>query len=284
VTDRLAEYREHCVTAEQKAQEDYDKAVLSLSGGALGVSFAFIKDIVGPGAVTRPGLLILAWSAWGASIVATLSSYWFGQQALRTAIKQVDAATIDTELPGLSFATTTAILNAAGGLLFVLGVGLLVPFIWFNMGRGKSEPLPKQTASALTSLIQVGVAGPFDDADTTLHDGGWPEVERQVVAAITEQHGKATVEGVLLLGGVDLRPLSSAAMKRFGSNKKLALARAAVVQSRLRARLGDSIPMTVVPQGALELTTMPKSADWVRDRRVDIYLILRAGVLSLRER
>ncbi|WP_417913843.1 hypothetical protein [Candidatus Electronema sp. JM] len=35
--DQLAEYRKWIVAAEQKSQEDFDKTVLSLSGGALGV-------------------------------------------------------------------------------------------------------------------------------------------------------------------------------------------------------------------------------------------------------
>ena len=47
----LQEYRAHLVSAAQKAQEDFDKTLLALSGGALGVSFAFVKDIVGDGSV-----------------------------------------------------------------------------------------------------------------------------------------------------------------------------------------------------------------------------------------
>jgi len=44
--ESLQEYRTHLVAAEQKAQEDYDKTVISLSGGALGISFAFIVDCI----------------------------------------------------------------------------------------------------------------------------------------------------------------------------------------------------------------------------------------------
>lgn len=47
-TDR-DEWREHLVSAEQKSQEDLDKALLSLSGGALGVSLIFLKDVIGQG-------------------------------------------------------------------------------------------------------------------------------------------------------------------------------------------------------------------------------------------
>jgi hypothetical protein len=42
------QYRALLVQTWQKTQDDIDKAILSLSGGALGVSFVFLKDIVGP--------------------------------------------------------------------------------------------------------------------------------------------------------------------------------------------------------------------------------------------
>ncbi len=43
----LAAYRQHLVDAEQQMQAEYDKAVLVLSGGAIGLSMTFLKDIVG---------------------------------------------------------------------------------------------------------------------------------------------------------------------------------------------------------------------------------------------
>ena len=62
----LADYRQHLVLAAQKAQDDYDKTLLSLSGGALGVSFAFVDKFVKAGVVQNPRLLIFAWVCWGA--------------------------------------------------------------------------------------------------------------------------------------------------------------------------------------------------------------------------
>src|ERR1051325_8367007 len=72
--DALFEYRNHLVLAGQKAQEDYDKAVMTLSGGALGVSFAFLKDIVGPGDLLNETLLFFSWISWGLSVTAVLFS------------------------------------------------------------------------------------------------------------------------------------------------------------------------------------------------------------------
>jgi len=46
MNENLQEYRKHLVAAEQQVQADFDKTVLSLSGGALGISFAFVKNPV----------------------------------------------------------------------------------------------------------------------------------------------------------------------------------------------------------------------------------------------
>jgi hypothetical protein len=131
---RLKEYRRHCVTAEQKAQEDFDKSVLTLSGGGLGISFAFIKDLLGPGPIVHPGLLFTAWVAWGISIISTLASFFFSQIALRTAIRQVDDGTIGGQYPGRAYARVTVGLNALGGIMFLVGVGFIVWFVALNLG------------------------------------------------------------------------------------------------------------------------------------------------------
>jgi hypothetical protein len=70
--DDLSDYRKHLQTAEQKSQEDFDKTVLSLSGGALGISFIFLKDVIGPNPVVSPNLLFTAWVAWGSSTFCVL--------------------------------------------------------------------------------------------------------------------------------------------------------------------------------------------------------------------
>jgi hypothetical protein len=72
-TDDLSEYRKHLQAAEQKSQEDFDKTVLSLSGGALGISFVFLKDVIGPNPIVQPNMLFAAWVAWGISTFCVLA-------------------------------------------------------------------------------------------------------------------------------------------------------------------------------------------------------------------
>lgn len=117
VTDDLGDYRSWLVAAEQKAQEDFDKTVLSLSGGALGVSFVFLKDIIGIANIQSPEWLLGSWLSWGVSSVSILASFYTSNLALRRAIRQVDDGTIRNQAPGGGVQKITAALNALGALL-----------------------------------------------------------------------------------------------------------------------------------------------------------------------
>ena len=107
--DGLKEYIQHLVLAGQKTQEDFDKTVLSLSGGALGISFAFIKDYLGENPIKDQSFLMSAWICWGLSVTIILISYYFSILALNKAVDQVDTNTIDRERPGKVYSILTSI-------------------------------------------------------------------------------------------------------------------------------------------------------------------------------
>jgi len=131
--DNLIKYRDHLVAAEQKAQEDFDKTILSLSGGALGVSFAFTKEILGKPPFKHPQFLFLAWVCWGLSVFVVLASYFASHLALRKAIKQVDGGLPKGERVGGIYDLITANLNAFGAILFSVGVLLIIVFAHSNV-------------------------------------------------------------------------------------------------------------------------------------------------------
>jgi len=130
---RLSEYRTSLVSVEQKAQEEFDKTILALSGGGLGISFAFVKDIVGPQPLAHSWLLLASWTMWALSVASVLFSFFTSNLALRKAIKQVDTDTIYEERVGGGFDTITIILNGLGGVLFFTGLILQVIFVGFNL-------------------------------------------------------------------------------------------------------------------------------------------------------
>lgn len=141
-------YRALLTEIEQKSQEDYDKAVFALSGGALGVSFAFVKDIVGEVPIQHPNWLLAAWIFWGLSVSCVLFSFFFSQMALRKAINQFDKGEIrKVERPGGWFDIATAALNVAGGVLFLAGIISMTVFASHNFG-GSHGQQTKVSASA----------------------------------------------------------------------------------------------------------------------------------------
>lgn len=133
--DNLAAYRQSLIAAEQEMQREYDKNVLLLSGGALGISFAYLKDIVGTQGLLHGGCLLCAWILWGLSISAALTSYFTSAKALRKAVLDVDLRTIYLTLAESVWATWTKGLNLIAGLFFFLGVAMLVVFVAFNLPR-----------------------------------------------------------------------------------------------------------------------------------------------------
>jgi len=131
--DRLREYRATLLAAGQKAQAEFDKTVFALSGGALAVSFAFVKQFVGPGPALKRWMLTAAWVCWIVSLAAVLASHYFSALALRKAVRQTDKAKIDVERPGGSYDVAVGVLNALGGIGFLVGVLFTIFFVTANV-------------------------------------------------------------------------------------------------------------------------------------------------------
>lgn len=113
-------YREALEKYEQKAYEDYDKAILTLSGGALVLSFTFVKDIAG-NIILFKCSLVVAWIAWVLSLTSTLLSYLSSQFALRRAIKILEAEDEPKDIFGISHYITIC-LSVLAAVFFIVGV------------------------------------------------------------------------------------------------------------------------------------------------------------------
>ncbi len=128
------QYRQQLIEIEQKIHEGYDKTLISLSGGALGISFAFIKNIVGDDEIVSQSYALIAWIAWAVSLTFLLAAFYFGTLAYRHAVKKLDLETIDRENPGGCYATIMRYLNAFGGISFIIGVASFIYFSYINLG------------------------------------------------------------------------------------------------------------------------------------------------------
>ncbi|NMW22663.1 MAG: hypothetical protein HKK67_13795 [Chlorobiaceae bacterium] len=137
---RVTEYRNNLLTSLKEQQGNYDKSVITLSGGALGISLTFLKEIGLQKGINQGKFLLFAWVCWGLSISCALFSYYSSALAFRKAVKQTDRGIIYTnkgkmytKRRGGIFQILTDILNAFSGLLFFVGVILIVLFTYNNI-------------------------------------------------------------------------------------------------------------------------------------------------------
>ena len=132
-TSSSNEYRNQLLEWEQKIGESYDKTLITLSGGALGLTIAFIQYIVKKEAIVCITLLILSWIAWIVSLTSLLAALYFAQFAYRKTIKQLDEGTIYNETPGGKYTNIIHLCNAVGGLGFIIGVVAITIFAYINL-------------------------------------------------------------------------------------------------------------------------------------------------------
>lgn len=125
----MVEYRDRLLDAEQRSQGEFDKLLASLSGGALGVSFAFMDKFVKDGSPVHPWLLKLSWGLWVLSLLTVLVSHIMSASALREAVRQIDSGV----KPGGWRDKLVGGLNWTGCALFVGGATSAGLFVFANL-------------------------------------------------------------------------------------------------------------------------------------------------------
>ena len=127
--EELEEYRKHIAEAGQKAQEEFDKTIIALSGGGLGISFSFVGNFIKDKPAHSIPFLYYSWIGWSFSLLFVLCSYFCSIHALRRTLEQSYTGSVYNQRPGGWWAVATEVLNIVGALLFVVGLFLTVIFI-----------------------------------------------------------------------------------------------------------------------------------------------------------
>jgi hypothetical protein len=129
----VKKYRQYLVETEQKISDSYDKTVVTLAGGALGISFAFVEDVIGSEPVVARGALLSGWTLLTLSLAAVVLSLFFGTLAYRKAIERVGVADAVASRVKSWTATATFFLHIAAVGLLVLGLFALGCFLYQNV-------------------------------------------------------------------------------------------------------------------------------------------------------
>lgn len=131
--DEMQAYWKHVLDADQKSVEAFDKSLLTLSGGALGLSLVFVRNVVGTSDPQNTGRLLGAWIFWIFAISLTLASFYCSHRALRRTLHQIREGKLPEGSPGGRWSTATTWATVVSGIAFLIGLVLIVWFASSNL-------------------------------------------------------------------------------------------------------------------------------------------------------
>ena len=127
----------------------FDKAILSLSGGTLAVSIAFIKDLVPPTELVCLPLLLASWVLLGLSIASTVVSFLFSQNAYARQTASAERYFVDGEQEAREtenpFSLITSRLNYFSAACFLSALLATIIFAGLNLSRANAKMGTKET-------------------------------------------------------------------------------------------------------------------------------------------
>jgi hypothetical protein len=121
------DYRKTLIEAQAAASAAFDKAIMTLSGGALAISLTFIHDVAPH--PKRQRLMLTSWSFLAFSLLIIVASFIASEHASWRALAAYDAGTAHPH----GWGTFVAILNIIAGAAFIAGVAFLVAFAVYNL-------------------------------------------------------------------------------------------------------------------------------------------------------
>ena len=153
------EFRNQLSGDAQTSQDNYDKTVITLSGGALVLSVTFVKEVA-KNHLINTALLTTAWVSWSCSLFFMLLSFFTSHHAINYAIKQLDKGKTEYEDLASCASTLTKVLNVLGGLAFIVGIVAFLYFAHTNMEVSKMTEKPEVQATEETIIKGLPVRRP----------------------------------------------------------------------------------------------------------------------------
>jgi hypothetical protein len=184
------EERRSLADGEKESSDQFDKNILTLAGGALGISVVFLEKIA-----PKPLAETLIWlyGSWGAFVLClliTLSSFLTSQHAYRRQIKILEAE-IFPEHSGIAagknpWAQATRILNWSSIAVFILGIGMLLLFSIKNMNNSPGDPHKKQETKQQTDKNTMS----NEQGRKQINEGQVPQQAPKIRGAVAQQAPK----------------------------------------------------------------------------------------------
>ncbi len=143
--------REELLTQQRSNAETYDRSLLTLSSGLLGISLAFIKDVVPLAHAEYKWLLFLSWSGFALTIILTISSIIYGQYKIRKLLDLAERYYLNKEATARDESARISKkidrFNIWSGSVFILAILFSISFVILN--NYKEIPMGKEDKGIL---------------------------------------------------------------------------------------------------------------------------------------
>lgn len=135
------------ITKQNANSTTYDTSILTLSSAFLGLSVAFIKDVISPlSTASYLPVLYCSWVSFCIAIIVTVCSFMIGQRGYKKLLDGAERYYLKQEEDAFKISITVSkqIENAnfLYGVFFVLGIATMLFFVITNFMRISSMPDP----------------------------------------------------------------------------------------------------------------------------------------------
>jgi len=138
--------REELLAQQRSNAETYDKSLLALSSGLLGISLAFIKDVVTLAHAEYKYLLFASWIGFGLTIILTIASIIYGQCKIRQLLDAAERYYLkekeEAREESVKISNKIDRFNIWSGSVFILAIVFSISFVILNLN--KEMPMGKQ--------------------------------------------------------------------------------------------------------------------------------------------
>lgn len=153
-------FRQSLDAAELEVSGRYDKWILTLSGGALGLSITFLEKIATAPPKWSFWILGVAWVFYVISLMSALLSFLTSQSAIRDIRNQIDNNWDEQNKRLVNqkqiFKTLTNVLNWGSMALFVFGTVLLCVFSLINIYSKEEIDVGENEQKSITVPQTIG--------------------------------------------------------------------------------------------------------------------------------
>lgn len=123
-------YYEQLSKAYFESSVQFDKQILFIASGALGISFTFINDIIDLSCSVWKGILFTSWILFALVILFSLLSHYYSKQAINNKMENIEK---ENHTQSGKLNDKVVLLNKLMIAFNILGLFTLLIFIYINI-------------------------------------------------------------------------------------------------------------------------------------------------------